>query len=856
MPIPIILRLSGRHMNRRFLQSVLFVLGVALGVAVIIAIDVANGSAKRAFSLSAESVSGRATHQIVGGPGGLPSSLYTTLRVDLGIRDSAPVVEDYVLGAEVNNQPLRLLGVDPLAEPPFRDYLLTDTSDTLDFGTLVTFIAQPDTVLISQSLADRFAVGVGDTITLRVRARRIPVQVVGLLQTDNQMSEQALDDLILADIATVQEILDRPGVIDRIDLILPEEDTTRLQETISAMLPEGTRIVAADEDSNALAQMIDAFELNLQALSLLALVVGTFLIYNTVTFSVVQRRPVIGILRALGTTRQQIFWIILSEAIVLGVIGTISGLGLGVIFGRGAVGLVSQTISDLYFTVNVQNISIAPWVLAKGAVVGIGASMVTAIMPAFAATHTPPIGTMRRSDQERSIVQAIPWMVLAAVGLNLVGLVLLQIPTKNIEIGFAALFVIMIGGAFLTFPVLIIAMRLATPVAQFIFGIVGRMATRAVIRTLSRTSVAVAALTMSVSVIVGISVMIASFRNTVDDWLNNTLSSDIFITLPTLTSTQAQGDLDPEILDIVQDVAGIIEVSAARDAQVAAPDYPDLPLVNLQAVISEIATSRQFAWNDAPGGDYEAAMADGAVIVTESFAFRRGIDQENNTITVLTDRGEHTFTVVGVYYDYTTDQGRVRMDMETYQEFYDDTFYSSAVAYNDPDANLDDVIERIRVALADYDVQVQSNKELREGVFEIFDNTFAITIALRMLATLVAFVGILSALLALQLENTRQYGVMRAVGLTPGQLWRFTLIQTGLMGVVAGGLAIPIGLELALVLIDVINVRSFGWSMTLFFVPRELIESFMVAVVAAVTAGLYPAWQLSRLATAEVLRRE
>ena len=350
--------------------------------------------------------------------------------------------------------------------------------------------------------------------------------------------------------------------------------------------------------------------------------------------------------------------------------------------------------------------------------------------------------------------------------------------------------------------------------------------------------------------------MIASFRNTVDDWLSNTLGSDIFITMPSLTTTQVQGDLDPAILDIVRSVEGITEVSAARDAQVASPDYPDLPLVNLQAVISEIASNRRFAWNDAPGKDYEAAMEDGAVIVTESFAFRRGIDQDNNTITVLTDRGEHTFTVVGVYYDYTTDQGRVRLDMDTYRKFYDDPYISSAVAYSNPDADLNEVIAAVQVALAHYDLQVQSNRELREGVFEVFDNTFAITIALRMLATLVAFVGILSALLALQLENTRQYGVMRAVGLTPGQLWRFTLIQTGLMGIVAGGLAIPIGLELALVLIDVINVRSFGWSMTLYFVPHELIESFLVALVAALTAGLYPAWRLSRLATAEVLRSE
>ncbi len=153
--------------------------------------------------------------------------------------------------------------------------------------------------------------------------------------------------------------------------------------------------------------MTEAFELNLQALSLLALVVGVFLIYNTVSFSVVQRRPVLGILRSIGATRRQIFALILSEALLLGFVGTIFGLGLGIIFGRLTVGLVAQTISDLYFAVDVQRVSVDPLTLLKGVAIGMFASLFAALIPSFDATRTPPAGSMRRSALEEQALRLL-----------------------------------------------------------------------------------------------------------------------------------------------------------------------------------------------------------------------------------------------------------------------------------------------------------------------------------------------------------------------------------------------------------------------------------------------------------------
>lgn len=857
----ILLRLARRHTARRPLQSVLFIIGVALGVALVIAIDIANGSAGRAFDLSAESVTGRATHQIVGGPSGLPTDLYRQIRLELGLRLSAPVVEQFVRAANLGDRPLRLLGVDSFAEPPFRDYLsgVTIQGENPDTAAAFNaFIAEPGALLVSRTLAERYGIEPGTALYLRSGGRRFEARVIGLLLPADGASEQALDDLALADIATAQEIAGMPGRLTRIDLILPDGyDTSK----ITALLPPGARLTTPNAENSAINQMSDAFELNLQALSLLALVVGVFLIYNTVTFSVVQRRPVIGVLRALGATRRQIFALILGEAALLGLIGTALGLALGIIFGRGAVGLVAQTISDLYFTVNVQRVTVPPDTLLKGALVGLFASLAAAAIPSYEATRTPPAGTLRRSDVEQQARRLVPAMTAAAILLNGAGVLLLQIPTRDLFISFGALFCIVIGSALFTPLALIVFMRLAAPLTDRLFGVVGRMAPRAVVRSLSRTSVAVAALTVAVSVIVGVSVMIGSFRNTVADWLDTTLGADIYISPPQVTASGNGGSaaaLEPALVERALAVPGVTGAATVRSVTVPAPDYPDLPPANLDAINRDISGGgRRMAWNAAPGGDTWAALEAGAVIVSEPFAFRRGITPEANTIRLQSDRGVQTFTVAGVFYDYSTDQGTILMADSVYRQFWDDSYLTAFSLFAAPEADTGDLIDTLQTeTLAGLDLQIQSYRSLRNGVFAVFERAFSITTALQILATIVAFIGILSALMSLQLEQTRQYGVMRAAGMTPRQLWRFTLAQTGLMGLTAGLLALPVGLALALVLIYVINVRSFGWTMQLQLLPGEFAEAFLVAVAAALAAGLYPAWRLGRLVTAAALRSE
>jgi putative ABC transport system permease protein len=351
--------------------------------------------------------------------------------------------------------------------------------------------------------------------------------------------------------------------------------------------------------------------------------------------------------------------------------------------------------------------------------------------------------------------------------------------------------------------------------------------------------------------------MIGRFRLTVADWLESSLGAQVYVSPPLFASNNPTVDVDRGVKAIAQTVTGVKAVSSARHVSVSAPDYPDLPSVNLLASDFDIAgDKRQFKWSTVAAGAHQAALAAGGVMVSESFASRRGIDQERDSIRLDTEAGPRAFAVFGVYYDYSTDQGAVYIARSVYDQYFDDPFISSLGVFIDEGADAAAVIADLRARLADYDLRVQDNASLRGGALEVFDRTFAITIALRLLTTLVAFIGILSALMALQLEHTREYGAMRATGMTRRQLTRFTLIQTGLMGLVAGLMALPIGAVLSLVLTQVVNVCSFGWTMGFRLLLGDFAEAFLVALVAALLAGLYPALRLARLQPAAALRNE
>ncbi|MFQ5610858.1 MAG: FtsX-like permease family protein [Anaerolineae bacterium] len=841
-----------RHTTQHPFQGLLLILGIALGVAVIIGVDLANSSAGRAFQLSTESVAGRATHRLAGSAGRVPVSLYRDVRVDLGLRNVAPVVEGIVALQEADGLPLRLLGVDPFAEAPFRSYF-AGADEALPLAAFSRLLLEPGTVVLSEALGARYGLAPGDALTLRVGARDETVTLLALVAPADAVSRRALDGLVLADISTAQELLGLEGYLSHIDFILDEDDPGD-RATMAALrerLPPNLRLERTATRNETIRQLTAAFNLNLTALSLLTLVVGAFLIYNTINFSVMQRRAVLGTLRCLGVTRREIFGMVLSEGAVLSILGAIIGVALGIVLGRGLVGLVTRTVNDLYFTVTVRAVEVSPLSVYKGVLIGLAAGLAAALVPALEATSVPPQGVLRRSVGEERVRRLVPWLSLAGIVLGLAGWASLLIPSRSLILGFGALFAILIGFALLTPAVTIGLMRAARPLLARVFGVLGGMASRDIVRSLSRTSVAIAALMVSVSVIVGIGLMIGSFRSTVVEWLDAVLQADIYI-----APAGIGGALEPDVLAQLDTWPGVAQVARARRVPVHAPDLGEVDLM----AVSDVSPwdERRLLWSVGSLEETFRAFTAGGVLVSEPFAFLNGLPRHGPSRLVLTtESGPQMFDVVGVYYDYNAGRGVVLMDETVYRRYWDDPAVSSVAVYVDEGVDVERLAEDIRAGLAgQYALQVSPNRSLRQVALDIFDQTFTVTSALRLLATVVAFIGILSALMSLQLERTRELGTLRANGMTLRQLWSLTLLETGLMGLVAGLLAIPTGLALALVLIYVINLRSFGWSLQLQLSPGALGQALLVAVLAALLAGVYPALRMGRLVIAEAVRQE
>ncbi len=871
---PVLRRASLRHLLRHPWQAGLSVLGIALGVAVVLAIDLAIGSARRAFTLSTEAVAGRATHHIVAGPGGIPDSVYRELRVGLGLVDAAPVVEAYVgLAARGRTAPaagrassgggsstveaapgarvFHLLGVDPFAERPFRPYLGPPGGGDVPFTALLVV---PGAILLARETARELGVAVGDTLTLGVAGESHPVILAGTLRPADEVSRRALADVVLTDVSSAQELLGSSGRLTRIDLVLPPGRAgTAALARIRRALPAGLVVEPAAARAGAMLQMTRAFDLNLTALSLLALIFGMFLIYNTMTFSVVQRRPLIGTLRALGVTRREVFALLLGEALVIGLVGTAIGLALGVLLGQGLVRLITRTLNDLYFVVSVRGVTLTPLAVLEALALGIGATILAALPPAHEATTAPPRAVLSRAHLEARARRAAPRAALAGTGLLGLGFLLLALSGRSVLGSFAGLFVLILGVALLTPLATLLLARLARPVLGRTAGMIGRMAAGGVAATLSRTAPAVAALAIAVSVGVAVGTMVQSFRGSVVRWLDGTLRADIYVSAPGLGATRSEGTIDPGLMRTLIAAPGVARWSSNRSVTVPAPAGPTR-VVALRLPASAGGAFRMKSGD--PAAAWRAFRQNGGVLVTEPFAYRRHL-APGGSVRLWTDRGPHDFPVAGVFYDYSSDQGVVFMSRLTYDAFWNDRGTSSLGLYAAPGVDVDGLVRRLRArAAGGQAVLIRSNRGLRAASLRVFDRTFAITSVLRLLALIVAFVGVLSALMALQLERAREIGVLRATGLTVTQVWALVSTETGLIGLAAGLLALPFGLLMAAVMIFVVNRRSFGWTLEMRVAPMLLLQAVAVALVAALLAGIYPALRMARTPPAAALRQE
>ncbi|MFQ5880944.1 MAG: FtsX-like permease family protein [Candidatus Methylomirabilales bacterium] len=844
------LLLLGRGLQHSPLRTTLTAFGIAIGVAVFVAIQLANHSILASFQRTINAVAGRSTLQVTAGELGFDETLLLKVREVEGVKSAAPLIVNIAPVHGQKGEVLLALGVDLLAEEAFREYRLTGQDEGVGLKTLL----QPDTLFLSHSFAADHGLEVGETVTLLAGSRRRTFTIRGLLEPRGPA--RALEGhLALMDIATAQATFNKVGRLDRIDMVLTEGAAVEAVKTqLEKALPAYVTVERPDRRNRQVEKMLAAFRLNLNALSAVSLVVAMFLIYNTVSLSVIQRRQQIGIVRSLGLTGREIVALFVGEAFILGVLGSLIGIGLGYLLASQVLETISQTVSHLYRFIRVTRVDFAPFTLLSAFSLGLCLSLIAALYPSLQAgriTVREALNPVLTGAKEKS-----------TGFLPILGLLLLaaaywasrQGPVGSAPVfGYLALVFLILGGSLLT----------PWAILSFTWGVrsLGRRGGRGggllvashLQGYLGRNAVAVAAMMTALAMLIGVAIMIGSFRRTVEAWVEETIRADLIVTPASRFTRGVQATLPEGLLNRVRKTEGVAAVDPftglkinfrGRRLLLAAGDFQVVAargrLLFLQGDSQEVLTR---------------ARNRKGVIISETVALTHGI-HEGDQVPLETPQGPVTFPVAGIFYDYATDGGKIVMDRHLFRRYWGDRGTNVLAVYLKSEADRPTVEWQIKKAADGAAIVVMRNHDLKKRVLEIFDQTFAVTHVLRVIAMIVAALGILNTLWASVFERQREIGILRSLGASRAQVFRMVVQEAGLLGLLAEILGAVVGFFLALILIHVINKQSFGWSLLFSFPPTILVTSLMLVLATSLLAGSLPALRASRLDIADAITYE
>ena len=818
------------------LLPLLNILGIAIGVAVFLSIQMANRGALASFQNAVGLVAGRANLEI---RGDLPEEIFPLVAKTPGISSATPLVEGIATLPDTPGDYLRILGVDPFTGSSLRVFELVDPAGApLD---LEMWLREPDVIALppGRNLPDAFRVlAAGRSVTLRHGFD---------LKTDD--AAVASDPRIAAmDIGWAQQLLDLGGRLTSIQIRV--EDPLAMDvviATLRGIAPPDALIGPPSRRGAETELMLAAFQLNLTALSLVSMVVGVYLIYNSLSAAVVRRRHEIGILRANGATKFEVMALFLGEGLCCGFLGTLLGLLLAGPLAAILAAPVSQTVSSLYALVTIERPVLTPGQVLLAFAAGLGASVIAAWRPASEAAACDPALVIRPGSQGDTFShESRHWGTWGVICLIL-----------SAGLSWGALHG---GGKFLGFAsvgLLIAGFSLLVPTAVNLFvrhvhgpGWMIRLAAQHLGRSLHRNAVTIAALAVAVAMTVSVSVMIHSFRASVTSWLGNTLVADLFIAPAANEIAGLQSFLPSAAVEWVQRDSRVKELATFREMPVPWGEK------SANLAIIEGSARGELDFVAGPPDSRFLFHQPGMVAVSESFANRHGT-KPGDVLEFSSPKGPAAFRVVGVIKDFTRDSGLVMIDRPNFRQFWnDERLHSLSISLRDPSAAAA-FAEDFQVAFGRAgEFSIYTNSDLRRRVMEIFDQTFAVTSVLRAIAVVVAIAGVLLSLTTLVVEREREIGILRSQGASCAQVRGLILSEAAMIGLLAVVVGLLCGASMAMVLTWVINKAFFGWSIELRYPLGVLLSTPLWIIPAALFAAWLPARRASLIPPARALRFE
>ncbi|MFC2030164.1 ABC transporter permease [Chloroflexota bacterium] len=858
------LLLTFRALKTRPTRTLLTMAGIVLGVAVILAISVTNNSTMLAITTLFTETSGKA-HLVItsSDSSGQGFSENVLRRIDAipGVKAAIPTIRVGTLLADESSpeqvgisffgasaDQLLLYGIDPLLDAEAREYKLVAGQFLPDD------LGAYDVVLVGD-FADEKEIQVGDDIDLLTPLGVETVRVVGLLSKEGpgQVNNGAFGVLPLR---AAQEIFSRVGDLDQIDIVAKPQaasaaDLDHLQALLQERLGDKYSVVYPASQGKRVIQMLDVYQMGLGFFSVIALFVGSFLIYNAFSMTVVERTREIGMMRAVGMTRGQVMRLILTEATFLGILGSAVGVGLGILLSRGSIRAMEWVLGQ-----EVKEIPVPAAGLATSIAIGVVVTLVAAAIPAWQAGRVSPLEALRiRGTMREGCVIRSGWIVgLALIALS-VFLLVYESPLPPVvqeQIASSAVFPLFLGATLLIPATIDLWERVARPFARRIYGNEGQLGSRNVKRAKQRTTLTVAALMIGVAMILSIQAMTAAFKHDIEAWIDDYIGGDLYVhsSLPMRTDFGRR----------LEAVEGVADVTPMRYLYIKAPQ-PDgsddeLAFMAVDPASYSRVTSFSFASNQGDERELMERLAAGdSVFISSVVSERYGLNQ-GDRIRLRTRRGQMDFEVAAVVADFYNQGLVVEGSWKDMRRYFGVNDVSAFLVKAQPGYAVDDVEQRIDTLYGERrHLTMESNEAIRSRALGLTGQAFSLFDVVAAIGMVIASLGVVNTLTMNVLERTQEIGMLRGVGMTRTQVGKMILAEAGMLGALGGVYGLGFGLFLSRLFLTSPATMQ-GYELTYVVPVQGIVVGLLVALLISQLAAIWPARRAAGIRIVEAIQYE
>jgi putative ABC transport system permease protein len=810
-------------------QAIVAIIAIALGVGLGFSIHLINTAAFNEFSAVAKSLSGQSDLQVRGAQATFDESLYPALEQHSGVELANPVLElDVAIPDNVEtrgNATLKVLGLDIFRAADIAPDLIGIPAEDRLFDILAD-----DAIFLSPAAMEWLKVKRGDLLKFRVGTQTITLRVAGGLART-----RAGQRIGVMDIGAAQWRFQRIGQLSRIELkLMKGVNHDRFKVALAQELGAQYVVTETADQEARVANMSRAYRVNLNMLALMALFTGTFLVFSTQALSVVRRRHQFALLRVLGLTRRQLLEQILLEGATLGAIGSLIGLILGYAAAAAALNILGGDLGSGFFPGVQPSVHFDPFAATILFILGLGVTLLGSAAPAWEAASADPAPALKSGSEDVALSKlAMPWPALVCLGLG--GLFTQLPPIFNLPVfGYLAVTLLLIGG-------IALMPRLSALIFSPAFLIVAKSTSKAVpILALARlanapnqAAIALGGVLASFSLVAAMAIMVTSFRVSVDDWLTHILPADLYV--KTATSGDTRG-LTPDEIKALAATPGISRADFFRSSQLTLdPGRPNITVIarpidrvdpaNTLPMMGEAITPALLPKDAIPIWVSEAMV--------DLYGYTPG-----KRVRLPIGVSPPDFVVAGVWRDYGRQFGAIQMRLADYQALSGDQIVNDAALWLHAGVTLEQAIESLRRLPFGSALEFSEPGQIRALSLNIFDRSFAVTYLLETVAIIIGLLGVAASFSAQTLARTKEFGILRHIGVTRRQILGMLAAEGGLLTALGIVLGFILGLCISLILVFIVNPQSFHWTMELSLPWRELITVALALLVSASLTAL------------------